>query len=300
MAGTPTGRRQDQFEEPSPASGRRAGYDGELPRLTLSASCPLTVRNMTARPWSRDETLAAFSLYCRTPFGRLHSRNADIIELAAALGRTPGSVAMKCCNLAAFDPVQQSRGIQGLGKGSHLDGEIWDAFQQDPESIGFESEVITASFLGRAPEASKAVRWEDAEGLDREALTKVRVNQALFRSIILAGYRNACCVCKTPVRELLVAAHIVPWSIDRALRMNACNGLCLCALHDRAYDRGLLGVYPDLTIHASRTVNQHADDYTVSTMLTAFEGRRIELPDRWQPDPLLLERHQELVGFLAA
>ena len=68
----------------------------------------------------------------------------------------------------------------------------------------------------------------------------------------------------------------------------------------RAYERGLLGVYPDLTIHVSRSVNQLVDDYTVSTMLKAFEGQQIELPDRWHPDPLLLERHQQLVGFLAA
>ena len=38
------------------------------------------------RNWSRDELLAAFNLYCRTPFGRLHRGNPDIIALAGRLG----------------------------------------------------------------------------------------------------------------------------------------------------------------------------------------------------------------------
>ena len=44
---------------------------------------------MAGKLWTRDETLVAFNLYCRTPFGRLHARNQEIIELASALGRTP-------------------------------------------------------------------------------------------------------------------------------------------------------------------------------------------------------------------
>ena len=34
---------------------------------------------MPGKPWSRDETLAAFNLYCRTPFGRLHARNPTFV-----------------------------------------------------------------------------------------------------------------------------------------------------------------------------------------------------------------------------
>ena len=68
--------------------------------------------------WTRDETLVAFNLYCRTPFGKLHARNPEIIEVAASLGRTPNALAMKCCNLAAFDEALQMREIKGLSKAS--------------------------------------------------------------------------------------------------------------------------------------------------------------------------------------
>jgi putative restriction endonuclease len=79
---------------------------------------------MTRRDWTREEVLVAFNLYCRTPFGRLHARNPEIVRIANQLGRTPSALAMKCCNLASFDPVLRERGIKGLSKTSALDSEI--------------------------------------------------------------------------------------------------------------------------------------------------------------------------------
>lgn len=42
--------------------------------------------------WSREETILAFDLYCRTPFKKITKTNKDIIELAKLLGRTPSGV----------------------------------------------------------------------------------------------------------------------------------------------------------------------------------------------------------------
>ncbi len=52
--------------------------------------------------WTRDQLLVAFRLYCRTPFGKLHQHNPEIIHLAAKLGRTPSAVGMKACNFASL------------------------------------------------------------------------------------------------------------------------------------------------------------------------------------------------------
>lgn len=71
--------------------------------------------------WSREETILAFDLYCRTPFGKIGKKNPDIIELAGLIGRTPGSVALKMHNLAHHDPVLQQRNITALSHGSKLD-----------------------------------------------------------------------------------------------------------------------------------------------------------------------------------
>ena len=136
---------------------------------------------------------------------------------------------MKCCNIASFDPALKGRGIKGLSKASKLDGEIWDAFEREPEKIGFDSEVAFARLTGKEPRLVKVVEWGDIEGLDKESVTKVRVNQHLFRSIVLAGYGGECAVCRLPIPQLLVASHIVPWSVDLRERMNPRNGICLCS-----------------------------------------------------------------------
>lgn len=36
--------------------------------------------------WTREQLKLAFYFYCETPFGKLHSRNPKIIELANQLG----------------------------------------------------------------------------------------------------------------------------------------------------------------------------------------------------------------------
>ena len=36
--------------------------------------------------WSEDETILAFYYYCKIPFGKIHSRNPEIIRIAELLG----------------------------------------------------------------------------------------------------------------------------------------------------------------------------------------------------------------------
>lgn len=251
---------------------------------------------MAGRPWTRDETLIALNLFCRTPFGRLHARNSEIIAVAEAIDRTPSSLAMKCCNLAALDPTLRARGISGLAKVSQLDKTVWDEFQEDPEGISFDSVAAIAAAKGAPLDAPLDPAWEDIRGLDREAITKVRVNQSFFRSMILVGYDSACCVCAMPIECLLVASHIVPWSIDSQLRMNPRNGLCLCSLHDRAFDCGLLTISVDYKICIHRDAQEFSDHPPVRANLLSLDGHAIRPPNRWEPDPKFLARHQEIAN----
>jgi putative restriction endonuclease len=238
--------------------------------------------------WTRSETLVAFNIYCRTPFGRLHKTNPEIIAVATKLGRTPSALAMKCCNLASLDRAQQQRGISGLTKTSRLDAEVWHAFLAHPEEISYEAEQAFAELLQQPIRLDPEVRWDDVAGLDREAITKVRVNQRFFRSLILASYSNRCAICELPLPPLLVASHIVPWSVDRSLRMNPHNGTCLCALHDRAFDAGILEIAPSYEI----SIQLEVEDLSASidNFLLKYSGRTIRLPDRWAPDPKLLRQ----------
>ncbi|MBC7817583.1 MAG: HNH endonuclease [Planctomycetaceae bacterium] len=205
---------------------------------------------------------------------------------------------MKCCNIASLDPSQQARGIKGLQKTSRLDAEIWNEFASTPEQVGYDSELAFSRFTKTSLRVSRSVEWENIQGIDKQVVTKVRVNQHLFRSIILAGYRFQCAVCGLPIQRLLVASHIVPWSADKSVRMNPCNGLCLCALHDRAFDTGVLAITPDYQILIDPDASKFGASQAVERFLVAYSGKRIALPDRWLPDPQLLVRHMQIFDEL--
>ncbi len=250
------------------------------------------------RNWTRKETLAAFNLYSRTSFGRLHARNPQIVRLAGCLGRTPSAVAMKCCNLASLDPALQAKGISGLAKVSHLDRQVWSQFNASPETIGYESEVAFSEILGRPV---RMIPPNDPLGIigetDREAIRRVRVTQHLFRAIIMTSYSRRCAICTLSVRELLVASHIVGWAIDKSNRMNPRNGICLCAFHDRAFDAGIIDIDEAFVIHVTAKCRVDTAHRVAKDMLYRFEDASIELPQRWQPDPTLLQRRRCELGL---
>src|SRR5689334_10161373 len=80
---------------------------------------------MRQRGWSREDLFRALELYCLTPFGRIHSRNPQIQQLAAAIDRTASAVALKMVNFASLDPTLAQRGMANASK---LDREVWDQF----------------------------------------------------------------------------------------------------------------------------------------------------------------------------
>src|SRR3984885_2170102 len=113
------------------------------------------LRMAKGRPWSREELIVVFNLYCSMSFGQMDSRNPNIIEMARVLGRTPGSVAMKLVNFASFDPAHQARGVSGLKGASRADRAIWDEFHTNWERLAFESEQRLNELLSIATEPSR-------------------------------------------------------------------------------------------------------------------------------------------------
>ena len=136
------------------------------------------------------------------------------------------------------------------------------------------------------------------EGKTRLATVPVRIHQARFRRQVLASYDAACCICGLSDPRLLIASHIVPWSQDQANRLNPSNGLCLSALHDKAYDAGLITVLPDYTIRVSRALLKKPSDAFLTATLASYDGTKIRLPRRFRPTPELLEKHARRFDFL--
>ena len=92
--------------------------------------------------WTREHLLIALNLYCKLPFGSFDRNNAVVKEVAAKMGRSPSSLAMKLSNLASFDPVHRARGVKGLAGASKLDQVMWNEFQANTLVLGEESEQL--------------------------------------------------------------------------------------------------------------------------------------------------------------
>ncbi len=244
--------------------------------------------------WTREEHIIAFQLYSRIPFGTIHMRNPEVIELAALLGRKIGSASRKLANFSRLDPVLQARDIRGLEHGSKGEAEVWREFQEHPETLAFDSARLLAERLGYSVEQVAEIDESELPppGIEREALVKLRVNQTFFRQRVLSAYEFRCCVTGLTARPLLVASHIIPWAEDATHRLNPRNGLCLNALHDRAFDRGLMWIEPNFVVRISADRLQvTAESKQTVDWLTSFTDKRLLLPDNFQPDRELLAKH---------
>lgn len=247
---------------------------------------------MERRNWTRNELIIAFNLYCKIPFGRIHNRNPEIIALAKVLGRTPSALSWKLANFARLDPALKRRNIAGAGHGAKLESEVWDEFSQDWEKLSFESERLRSEVLKKS--LSEEILKPLPEGLTRDALVRVRVNQGFFRAAVLAAYDSTCCITGIRVADLLCASHIVPWSVDLKNRTNPSNGLCLNALHDRAFDRGLLTITEDYRVRLSPLIAS-LDDPGIETHIRPYDGIKISLPERFQPGNSFLKYHSRYI-----
>jgi len=250
---------------------------------------------MMRKPWRREESIVAFNLYCKIPFSKIHYKHPEIIALASLLGRTPSSIALKLVNFASLDPALRKRNISGMKHISKRDEEIWNEFYGNPEGLAYESEVLLAKFKNEPIEKSAYIDTADipSEGLEREAVIKARVNQRFFRSAILASYNYKCCITGLSSSDLLVASHIVPWAVDKKNRLNFSNGVCLNALHDRAFDKGLITIMPNFRVKLSQELSRIQDRVALDIFFNPFENRKIELPQRYLPAKEFLQYHNQ-------
>ncbi|MFT3846110.1 MAG: HNH endonuclease [Lacibacter sp.] len=246
--------------------------------------------------WTRDELILAINLYCKLPFGKMHKGTPEIKRFAELIGRTPSSIALKLGNFASFDPTLKERGIKGASNASKLDKKIWDEFYNNWDAALIASEELLAKVKHSTVEKITKIDLNDLprEGKEKERLIKTRVNQSIFRSIVLATYNNSCCITGINNTELLIASHIVPWSKDEKNRLNPMNGLCLNALHDKAFDCGLITIDAnDYTIKVSPRLKGKGMPESIEQNFLKLEGTPIHLPDKFLPSRELLKIHND-------
>jgi len=248
--------------------------------------------------WSREQLVVAFKLYCEMPFGKMHSRNPEIIRFAKSIGRTPSALAMKLTNLASLDPEIRSTGRRGLSGASQADREIWEEMTSDWDRLPAEIARVEQHFgIGLASERNEDSTDvpESYAGETRSAQIEARVGQSFFRRSVLSAYEFKCCITGLALPELLVASHIVPWRADPGNRLNPKNGLCLSAIHDRAFDLGLIAISDDLHILLSSRLGKSGANSFVGHAFRSYAGKTITPPEKFQPDSCFLRYHRENV-----
>jgi predicted restriction endonuclease len=132
----------------------------------------------------------------------------------------------------------------------------------------------------------------DFTGQARVALVKQRLKQAFFRRTVLSGYGEKCCISGVSDKRLLVASHIVAWKDDASIRLHPGNGLCLSAIHDKAFDQHLFSLTDDWRIILSKQLKATKDDF-LQQVFWSVEDKKIHLPEKFVPERAFVARHRQ-------
>ena len=142
----------------------------------------------------------------------------------------------------------------------------------------------------------------DDELTEKLVEQKVRLTQHRFALDVLnnCGYR--CVFCGFEPRTLsrksglLSASHIKPWSVSTSReRMDVCNGLAACPIHDAGFDQGYLTVDEGhIILRAPILLQSIASDPGVETYFGIMLKPSLILPSQARkPDAQCLHYHQD-------
>jgi putative restriction endonuclease len=97
--------------------------------------------------------------------------------------------------------------------------------------------------------------------------------------------------------ELIIESHIKPWRLldPKTERTKPLNGLLLNALHDKAFDKGLISINTSFEIMISPKLSGIICDAEYRDWFMAFQGKKISLPEKFIPDRQFIEYHNDVV-----
>lgn len=259
---------------------------------------------MADRLWTREEVLLTINVYCKLPYRKLKASTPEIIELANLLGRTPSAISMRCCNYVQFDPVESKR-VKGFVRAAKLDRTIWEEINNDWETFAEKSEHLLEHYrqnkqdvlTQKQSQSQRTTERTDIElpaGITKEQTVRVRIGQNFFRDAVLSAYNHQCCISGLRHDALLIASHIKPWkdSDPKTERTNPRNGLCLSPLYDKAFDMGFMTIDEQYRIVFAKIINNCADEKTVTYFFKCYEGKKLNLPERFLPEQIFLDYHR--------
>lgn len=162
----------------------------------------------------------------------------------------------------------------------------------------YHADVLRATGIGGADMAhGQADTRQVAEDRHEYETTRRLRRAAAFRTDVLSAYEEQCAVCSFQVRlrgdVLAVEAAHIHW-LSHAGPSEVRNGLALCALHHKLFDRGAFALQDDLVIRVSR----HAAGQGQRDSLGRFDGvplRIVPKASEDRPAPEFLSWHRDEV-----
>lgn len=144
-----------------------------------------------------------------------------------------------CANLYSITNTHNNQNVNFVALNSSYDYELAHQIQHEIISKDVKNDEMNASTL------QNTLSNNPDAGTDIEKIVKIRVSQGSFRRLLLLD-KHQCNLCDISTTSVLRASHIKEWSeSSREERIDANNGLLLCANHDALFDRHLISFEPD-------------------------------------------------------
>lgn len=175
---------------------------------------------------------------------------------------------------------------------------IWNEFINNKEGLLFESERILADKEHLTLDMKYSESLKDISHLKGEYRlreVKTRVNQNVFRQIVVANYSGKCAITGIDISDLLVASHILPWAKNEQERLNPENGICLSLLYDKAYDKGYIGINERFEILVSKDLKRKSKEPYHEKYFSFLGGSTIILPQKYHPNKQFLQFHLDTI-----
>lgn len=92
-----------------------------------------------------------------------------------------------------------------------------------------------------------------------------------------------------------MASHIIPWSKNVNERLNPENGICLSALYDKAFDKGLIGINKNYQVILSASLKKKKETSFYQSHFATIESLKITNPIKYLPRKEFLEYHLDTI-----
>ena len=271
---------------------------------------PLLLLWALGRIWRGEDRLASYERDAEEPLKKLlgdfgaprkvlhpenpfwHLQTDDLWELDAAFSIAPGR-----------SPTRRDL-VRGNARGG-LPEPLHGLLQRDAELLRAAADLLLSDHF---PESLHDTIRERV-GLPRDSTAAVREGRSLprrprrdpdFREAVLRAYERRCAVCDFDLRLAdtsfgLDAAHIRWHSHGGPDRVP--NGLALCAFHHKAFDRGAIGLEPELGAYRVLVSNELSGQSQAFREVLDLRDRNLRPPqeEELQPQVEYVDWHRQQV-----